>query len=208
MRVGIDMAEGEVERNAIMRWIVAGLAGLIVAWGVYLVSPYYALYRLGRAVEAGDMDEVARRVNMRAVRYSLARQVGSELAAREPTGIAGVDAQVAAAAAFALADPLLDAATKPEGLVRLLRTSPTGDPSGTAFGGGSVGIDDLDDFLASSSWRGFRNVYVTLPPDEPRASRFRLQLRLGNGRWRLVSLELPPQLMRRIAADLRRRSRP
>jgi hypothetical protein len=208
MRVRIDAAEGEVELEAVVRWIVAGLAGLVIAWGVYLVSPYYALYRLGRAVEAGDVDEVARRVNLRALRYSLARQVGNELAAREPAGIAGVDAQVAAAAAFVLADPLLDSAAKPEGLIRLLRTSPTGDPTGTAFGSRSVGIEDLDDFLASSSWRGFRNVYVTLPPDEPRASRFRLQLRLGNGRWRLVSLELPPQVIRRIATDLRRRSKP
>lgn len=189
-----------------MRWIVAGLLALVAAWGFYVGSPYYAVYRLGRAVEAGDVEEVRARVNTRALRYSIARQVAAELAASKPaSGIAPQDAQIAAAVALALADPLLDSIVREEGLIRLLRTSPVGDPTGTAFGKGSVGIEDLDDFLASSHWRGFRNVYVLLPPGEPKDSRFRLQLRLGNWRWRLVSIELPPYLIHRIAAELKRR---
>lgn len=189
-----------------MRWIVTGLVTLLLAWGLYAASPYYALYRLGRAVEAGEVGEVENRVNVRALRYSLARQVASELAAGERSGIASSEAQMVAGAALALADPLLDAFVRPDGLIRLLRTSPAGDPTGTAFGRNSVGIEDLDDFLASSNWRGFRNVYVRLPPGEPRESRFRLQLRLGNWRWRLVAIELPPSLIRRIASDLKTRA--
>jgi hypothetical protein len=189
-----------------MRWIVAGFLVLLAVWGFYLASPYYALYRLGRAVEAGDLNDVAARVNIRALRYSLARQVATEIAASEPSGIASADAQVAAAAAMAIADPVLDGIVRPDGLIRLLRISPTGDATGTAFGGRSVGIEDLDDFFAASHWRGFRNVYVNLPPGEPPGSRFRLQLRLGNGRWRLVALDLPPALIRRIASELKSRT--
>lgn len=191
-----------------MRWIVAGLVTLCAAWGVYAVSPYYALYRLGRAVEVGDVADLEKRVNVRALRYSLARQVAAEIATSERgIGIATGDAQMAAAAALALADPLLDAFVRPDGLIRLLRTSPAGDPTGTAFGQNSIGVEDIDDFLAASRWRGFRNVYVQLPPGEAKASRYRLQLRLGNWRWRVVALELPPSLARRIASDLKSRTR-
>ena len=202
------MRPGRKEKHkSVMRWFVTGLVLFLGAWGVYAGSPYYALYRLGRAVEDGDVREVAARVNVRALRYSLARQVATEIAAGQPTGgIATPDAQLAAGAALALADPFIDSFVQPDGLVRLLRTSPAGDPTGTAFGRESVGIEDLDDVLASSSWRGFRNVYVLLPPGETKASRFRLQLRLGAGRWRLVSLELPPRLIKRIAMDLKTRA--
>lgn len=190
-----------------MRWIVAAVLSIIVAWALYVASPYYALYRLGIAVEDGNVAEVATRVNVRALRFSLANQIADEVVAAEHVsgGIAGADAQRAAGAALALADPLLDGFVVPDGLIRLLRTAPSGAEGGTAFGRDPVGFDDLDDFLAASSWRGFRNIYFLLPPSQPKASRFRLQMRLGRLRWRVVSLELPPELKRRIAADLVRR---
>lgn len=191
-----------------MRWIVAGLVTLCAAWGLYIVSPYYTLYRIGRAVETGDVAELEKRVNLRALRYSLARQVAAEVAASERgIGIASNEAQMAAAAALALADPVLDVYVRPDGLIRLLRTSPAGDPTGSVFGRRSIGVEDIDDFLGASTWRGFRNVYVWLPPGEARDRRYRLQLRLGNWRWRLVALDLPPSLVRRIAGDLISRAR-
>lgn len=194
-----------------MRWFLAILLALLVIWAAYLVSPYWALYRLAAAVERGEVSAVAERVNLRALRFSLAKQVASELAAAGGGGgIAGPDAQLAAGAALALADPFLDEILTPGGIVRLLRTGPSGEPgSGSPFSQGvAVSIDDLDDFMAASMWRGFRTVYVTLPPDEPREARFRLQLRLSNLTWRLVSLELPEKLRRRIAETLiRRRAR-
>ncbi|TDR93821.1 DUF2939 domain-containing protein [Enterovirga rhinocerotis] len=189
-----------------MRWTVATIVALIAVWGFYVSSPYYALYRLGRAVEAGNVAEVAARVNARALRFSLARQVATDIAAAQPMGgIASAEAQLAASAALALADPILDGVTSPEGLIRLLRTSASGDVTKTVLGGGSVGLADIDEFLGASHWRGFRSVYVSLPAGAPREERFRLQLRLGQMRWRLVALELPPSLRQQIAAELQRR---
>lgn len=191
-----------------MRWFLAIVLALVVGWAFYLVSPYWALYRLATAVERGDVAGVAERVNLRALRFSLAKQVAADLAAASGSGgIVGPDAQLAASAALALADPFLDEILTPSGIVQLLRTNPSGEAgSGSPFSQGvGVSIDDLDDFMAASSWRGFRNVYVTLPPDEPREVRFRLQLRLGNLKWRLVSLELPEKMRRRIAETLIRR---
>ena len=64
-----------------MRWIVATVLSVIVAWALYLASPYYALYRLGIAVEDGNVAEVAPRVNVRALRFSLANQIADEVVA-------------------------------------------------------------------------------------------------------------------------------
>ncbi|MDB5590455.1 DUF2939 domain-containing protein [Enterovirga sp.] len=190
-----------------MRWFVGIVLALAVAWLAYAISPYWALYRLADAVQRGDVAAVTARVNVRALRYSLAKQVGADLAAAQRGGIASADAQLAAGTAAALADPFLDHFLSPEGIVRLLRTGPTGTPGdGAPFSqGASVSLDDLDDFLAASTWRGFRNIYVTLPADQPREARFRLQLRLGQLRWRLVGLELPARLRQRIVDSVLRR---
>lgn len=191
-----------------MRVFVAGLLALVAAWLLYLASPYYALYRLGQAVEAGNVAEVTSRVNVRALRFSLAKQVASEIVSSESNhGIATPDAERAAGAALALADPLLDEFVTPSGVARLLRAGAPGSAGGSAFARDGVDLDDLDDFLGASSWRGFRNVYFLLPPGEPPGSRFRLQLRLGQMTWRVVSLELPDDVRRRIATDLLKRRR-
>lgn len=191
-----------------MRVFVASLLVLVSAWILYLASPYHALYRLGRAVEEGNLAEVTSRVNVRALRFSLAKQVAGEIVAAEAghAGIAGPDAERAASAALALADPLLDEFVTPTGVARLLRTG-TGTGGTSAFARDGVDLDDLDDFLTSSSWRGFRNVYFLLPPGEPPGARFRLQLRLGRMTWRVVSLELPDPVRRRIATELLKRRR-
>ena len=189
-----------------MRWIVASVLAIVVAWGLYVASPYYALYRLGLAVEAGNVKEVAGRVNVRALRFSLANQIAADIVAADaPGGIATADAQRAAGAALALADPLLDGFVAPDGLIRLLRTAPSGADKGTAFGRDPVSFDDLDDFLGASSWRGFRVISFLLPPGQPAGQRYRLQMRIGSLRWRLVSLDLPPGVSRRIASEILRR---
>ncbi|WP_375461270.1 DUF2939 domain-containing protein [uncultured Enterovirga sp.] len=191
-----------------MRWFVAITLVLLLGWILYLASPYWAIYRLAAAVERGDVAAVSARVNLKALRVSLAKQIAADLAAADRSGgISGSDAQLAAATVLALADPFLDEVLTADGILRLLRTSSSGEVgSGSPFSQGrGVSLEDLDDFLGASTWRGFRNVYINLPPDEPREERFRLQLRLGQLRWRLVSLELPSALRKRIAETLIRK---
>ena len=193
-----------------MRWIVAGLLALAILWAAYLGSPYWALYRLGQAVEAGNVAELASRVNIRALRASVARQVASQIAAIAPptaSGIASTDAQLAASAAAVLADPFLDAYLQPEGVMRVL--SGVKDEAGEhAIGPARTDVSAVRRFLASSAWRGFRSVYFSLPPGASAPVRYRLQLRLGQFRWRLIGLELPPDLIRRIAGEIAGGRRP
>src|SRR4051812_45652575 len=58
-----------------MRWIVRLLVVLAVAWAGYVVSPYYALYDLARAVDQRNIEAIKERVNFSAVRISLSRQL-------------------------------------------------------------------------------------------------------------------------------------
>ncbi len=189
-----------------MRWVVASVVAVAAVWGAYLASPYWALYRLASAMERRDLAEIAERINVRALRVSLARQVAGHLSQAAGTGaLASQDVQLGAAAALALADPLFEALVTPSGIGRLLFRAETSRPDGAPFGGEPMSLDDLGNFLAASSWRGFRNVYVSLPPGAPAETRYRLQLRFGRLRWRLVSLELPAEMRRRVADDILRR---
>ena len=192
-----------------MRWFVSVVAALILAWLLYIASPYWALYRLATALERRDVAEISERINGRALRLSLARQIASELASSAGvSGLASQEAQLAASTALALADPFFAELTTPANLSGLLMKGPSGTPHGAPFGDDAVDLGDLDDFLGASSWRGFRNVYVALPPGEPALTRFRLQLRFGRLRWRLVALDLPAALRKRIATELTKRLHP
>lgn len=187
-----------------MRWFMAALVALLALWITYFASPYYALYRLARAVEEGNVAELADRINIRAIRASLARAVAANLTAESSGGIASADAQLAANTMLALADPYLQALVSPAGLARLLRSGPSGGADGAPIGAKPVSLDSLGAFLAASSWRGFRNVYVLLPPGAPPPARYRLRMRFAHLKWRLVSIELPAELRRRIAEELLR----
>jgi hypothetical protein len=65
----------------------------------------------------------------------------------------------------------------------------------------------LADLVAASRWRGFRNVYFELPPEEPSERRFRLQFRLSRLKWRLIGVDLPEGVRQRLAGELLRRVR-
>ena len=68
-----------------MRWVMRSLVALVVAWAIFLMSPYVVFYRLAKAVEAKDVAILTERVNFRAVRISLSRQIASAYA--KVTGI-------------------------------------------------------------------------------------------------------------------------
>lgn len=190
-----------------MRWVAVALA-FVALWVAYLASPYWALYQLATAISQGNVREVEARVNLRALKVALARQLTDDLAALDKTGTIGsADIHFATATALVYADPFLDALMTPDGLVRLLRpdrVAPGPNEAGSPFVRG-LSLDEVGDLLAASTWRGFRNIYFGLPTERPVAERFRLQLRISRLSWRLISVELPPTAQRRLAAELLRR---
>jgi hypothetical protein len=190
-----------------MRWFLwLGIAACL-ACGAFFASPYLALYDLVRAVERGDVARVDARVNFRARRASLTKELlAGYFAEVDPSGkMAASERQLAASTLASAAEPLLATLLTPEGLIDLLRRTPQparqpGDAPGARFAIGS-GFGDLFALVARAQTRGFRTIYFALPPQAPAGTRFRLQFRLSRFHWRLVGLELPLELTR----ELRRR---
>ena len=58
-----------------MRWFLRSLGALVILWAFFAASPYLALYDLAQAVERGDTDLLAQRVNFRALRASLVKDL-------------------------------------------------------------------------------------------------------------------------------------
>jgi hypothetical protein len=192
-----------------MRWFVGAAVALLLVWAWYMASPYVALWDLGRAIEQRNVARLSDRVNVHAVRVSLARQVAAE----EVGGVRGgtlspADRQAAAAALAALADPVMQRLLTPCGLLDLLRASADpethGEPHRRRV---KLSSRSLTDLIAVSRWRGFRNVYFALPPEETPERRFRLQFRLARMKWRLISVDLPEAARQRLTVELLRRVR-
>ena len=79
---------------------------------------------------------------------------------------------------------------------------------GAGSGRGMPGLGRVTAFLQASRWRGFRNVYFTLPPGAAADRRVRLQFRLSRLAWRLVGVEPTPETRARLLSELVRLKRP
>lgn len=193
-----------------MRWFVRGAVVLALLWGLYLASPYWTLWRLASAAQARDAARVVAFVNLRAVRVALAKAVLAEGVAQGKAAGGAADAQGAAAAIAAAAEPLLERIVTPEGVAALLGDLWSGrDVTAAEAARPRRRWQDLvSDTLRTSRWRGFRNVYVLVPPQPGASPQYRLQLRLSRLRWRLVAVELPPGQRLRLLEEVIRRNAP
>ncbi|HEV7873458.1 MAG TPA: DUF2939 domain-containing protein [Enterovirga sp.] len=191
-----------------MRWFVSAAVALLLVWAWYMASPYVALWDLGRAIEQRNVARLSDRVNVHAVRVSLARQVAAEEVGGARGTLSPADRQAAAAALAALADPVMQRLLTPGGILDLLRASADPDTEGQPHRRRvKLSSRSLTDLIAVSRWRGFRNVYFALPPEESPERRFRLQFRLARMKWRLISVDLPEAVRQRLAGELLRRVR-
>ncbi|WP_419951055.1 DUF2939 domain-containing protein [Methylobacterium sp.] len=202
---------------------------LVLAWFVYTLTPFWMLYDLARAVQARDVGYVERHVNFRTLRQSMIRQVSA--AAAQPRGEAGAevplspDKQRLIEAAAALAEPLTESLVTAQSVIDLLDDGipqsldlgPLGgdgawskaEHASSAAGLKIETIFRLVPYYFASDMRGFRALVIAVPPEAPRAQRFRLRLRLRGWSWRLVEIELPSELRNRIASKVARaRNRP
>jgi hypothetical protein len=201
-----------------MRWMFRIGAALVLAWLLFLASPFVALHGLGRAVAARDVEAVRERVNFRALRLSLMRQVlNVALEERGGRALGATERQLAADAGATVADPIVSQLLTPEAVIELLnggwpREGPDGDRASPAERtlGRSGGIARAMRVVSpGSAWRlfrqaefrGFRNLVVRLPPAAAPDEQFRLRLRLVRTTWRLVAIELPEEPLRRLVRE-------
>jgi hypothetical protein len=197
-----------------MRSISGVVLGAFLLWLVYILSPLFALASLAHSVRAGDVAAVEARIDVKALRTSLARQVGQ--AYMRATGAQkdqGATQQFGAAAAAAIVDPLLAPYLTPAALMEMIKTGRVpGAPEGLAAGTRGV-VDDLDlgrmlnlevarGLFFASEWRGFRAFLLALPLDQPMPERFRLEMQLSGLTWKVAGLELPAAVRDRIVQQI------
>ncbi|WP_114945511.1 DUF2939 domain-containing protein [Microvirga calopogonii] len=187
-----------------MRWTLRISFLLFLAWAIFMVSPFVALYDLSKAVEARDVARITERVNFNALRASLARQILGEYLKTQDLG--GLDRQAAAQAGTATLNPVLEELITPQALIDLLDDGQLQQSAGAAVAGGIFFPLTFDAASFEKAWRtfilsesqGFRSITVPLPADEPKDRQFRITLRLSSTTWRLTGIELPEPLRKEL----------
>jgi len=182
-----------------MRWTVRICFLLLLAWAIFMVSPFVALYDLGKAVEAKDLARIAERVNFTALRASLSRQILGEYL--KDKDLDGAELEAATQAGTAVLNPVVEQLVTPQALVDLFEDGwperAAGSRAGAAAARLQLGFDSVElawkTFFFSES-QGFRSVTIPVPVDQPKDSQFRITMRLKNTTWRLSGIELPAPL--------------
>lgn len=183
-----------------MRWTLRISFLLFLAWAIFMVSPFVALYDLSKAVEARDVARITERVNFNALRVSLARQILGEYLKTQD--LDGLGQQAATQAGTAVLNPVLEELITPQAVIDLLEDGQLQQAAETPSGNGifsPIGFDAqslgkaLRTFILSES-QGFRAITIPLPVDEPKERQFKITLRLRGTTWRLTGIELPEPL--------------
>ena len=186
-----------------MRWTLRISFMLFLAWTIFMVSPFVALYDFAKAVEAKDIARVSERVNFRALRISLSRQIlGAYL--KTPEGqqdLGSLDRQFATEAGTAVLNPLVEELVTPEALVDLMEDGWPQQAAGAGTAGktsplslGSIGVGQAWRTYIASETQGFRSITIPLPADASKESQFRITLRLSGTTWRVTGVDLPQAL--------------
>lgn len=195
-----------------MRWTLRLGLFVVAVWLLFAASPYVALYRLSRAIEARDVAEIAERINFRTLRISLARQLVSDYIERldGKKEISAINRQLAAEATVSVADPVIAQLLTPATLIDLLddgwpQQLVSDNTENLRFDLSLNSLRKAWKFYVSSETRGFRMIYFTVPVDATSANRYRIQMRLSGFRWRLSGIDLPLALRQKLLDRLPRR---
>ena len=198
-----------------MRWWSIPI-GLVLAWFLFTLTPFWALYELARAVQTGDTAYVERHVNFRTLRFSLTQQITAALKAGS-TDASQKERQRIADTATILAMPLAETLVTPQMVVDLLDdgwpqslelANPSPETSRARDGLSVSDLRKLGEFYVASEMRGFRTVVLSVPPGRNPAKQFKIRMRLRGWQWHLIEIELNPALRERIANAVARASKP
>jgi Protein of unknown function (DUF2939) len=186
-----------------MRRALLTVAVLGLAWTGYMAWPVYDLLVLVRAIETRDVESVVRHVYFDAVRMSLTNQVVDAYVRRTGIQIGPLRRNIAAAA---IANPVVEKLISPEALSQLLTVGwpvtvvPDGPPPGT-IGITTNTIGTIWQIFGNSEY-GFGRFEVVGPAALPQQQRFRLEFRLLQWQWQLVSVILPENIQNLLVDEL------
>jgi len=166
---------------------------ILVMLAAYAAYPYLALYRLGEALQARDLDAVEGKVDWPRVRQGVKDDVNAALAAKIKPEEGGGFAALGVALAGKLAGPFIDAAVTPAGLAAVLDADkPTLETLVTQAYISTPGDRPLPR-LVQSSFSGLAVFDAVVAPKGANSEddRIRLRFELEGGCWMLTRIHLP-----------------
>ncbi|MBB3018620.1 hypothetical protein FHR70_001674 [Microvirga lupini] len=180
-----------------MRWTFRISFMLLLAWAIFVVSPFVALYDLSKAVQAKDVARITERVNFNALRASLARQILGEYLKTQD--ISERDRQLVAQAGATTLNPVLEELVTPQAVIDLLEDGQLQQIQREGAGGPAISLNpgslqNVWRIFILSEAQGFRAITIPLTPDEPKDQQFKVTLRLSGTTWRLTGIDLPSAL--------------
>jgi hypothetical protein len=163
---------------------------IVVACAAY---PYLALYRLGEALRAQDLDAVEAKVDWPKLRQGIKDDVNAALVAKAKPEEGDPLAALGVALAGKLAGPIVDAAVTPAGLAAAAAADrPTLTTLATQLYV-STSADRSLPRLVQSGFSGLGSFEATVMPRgaTARGDAIRLRFELESGYWMLVRVHLP-----------------
>lgn len=191
-----------------MRRVLILLVVLLAA--AYWAWPYIGAYRLVQAAARHDMTALAEHINEPALKRSLGRQIVQAYLIKSGRGdkMGSFERGLATAVGTTVASPYLDQLLSPEALSTLLAQGRIGD---LKIGDRTVMIDRsvpsfdtvlrsrLLDVVLHSFYDGIASFRFSVPDEN--GNDYGVHLRLNGLTWRLSGLDLPPEVLDRIASD-------
>ena len=182
-------------RGGRLKW---ALIALVAVLALYIASPYYSFWRFTEALKAGDQKQFESRVDFRAVRESLKKQLKAKLAETRATGPQKEKSLLGLSDQFAprLIDTLVDAYVTPSGLAALLADAKNVNAARAAGGNAAAAApnpgaiaqpQEVRDKLGFSSVRyafftGARDFLIDVDGTK-------LRFRFSKFRWTLKAIE-------------------
>ncbi len=192
------------------RWVFLAAALGCAAWWIW---PYFGAYALASAAARQDVDTVAARVDFKAVRGSLARQVARAYLRQSGRGQAMGDWQrgLVIAAGASMADPYLANLLSPDSLTSILGE---GRLRPISIEGRTISFDQplpkMPDLFGRKSLSVFFDSYFDGPTsfvfhateEGSNSGSYGVHMRLAGATWRLSGVDLPQSLLDKIVADM------
>ena len=179
---------------------LAVIAAFVVAWSAW---PFFGLYDLARAAQSGDVARIEQRVDFPALGRSLSGQIVATYA--RLTGVPVDRSSLVAGLASAVADPLIARMLTRAAVAELLQR---GWPS-EVLGAPPPQFQAPDWNSLGNVWQIYTNAEygigefrLRIPATAPRERQYRVQLGLRGWSWKLTGLDLPTELLERLAREL------
>jgi Protein of unknown function (DUF2939) len=172
------------------KWSYVGAVLILILFGIYFGSPYYAIYSLRNAAIEGDKDKLEERVDFPAVRDSLKSQMSAAMMKKmqdDPEMQNNPFAGLGTLMMPAIVDRMVDSFVTPDGIAAMVQGQKPNDKSEAQS---NPEIESRTEFVNFDRFR----VRLSNSKLNEVSPSFLLERR-GFATWKLIKVEIPDNLL-------------